>query len=233
MRWLLSLAALFCVSVSARAAEIAGRIVFRGSVPAQAAAGYVGRAASGETVNCFAGGTLTGDRMTVWCDTYRPRRSLIAWDREKGCSYRHTALPAGAYLIYARVGERIAAWKVVKVASASAAVRCDLSVDPTARGDVIIEARRPPGALNVRLTPVAKGGKSLLPAADLGTHLGVDTDLANGSVRFDGLLPGTYRAELRRVQRGSRGDGSWAVFHDVTSFPVTVRRGKAMRYTAR
>jgi hypothetical protein len=89
---------------ASRSAEIAGRILLKGSVAGSIRAGYVGVTASGETVSCMAGTSLGRARASVWCDTYKPRRSKIDWDPDKGCAFAHTVLPPGTYVVYAQLG---------------------------------------------------------------------------------------------------------------------------------
>jgi len=135
---LLTVISAFLISAGTNAAEITGRVHFKGALTETVKVGYEGVTSAGAHITNMAGLTPTGSTGYVWCDTYKPRRTGLMWSSTKGLTFQHTNLPKGTYLVYVKYGDAYLDWKVITVSTDSARVNTSLAISPSRMGDVEI-----------------------------------------------------------------------------------------------
>jgi hypothetical protein len=223
---------LLLASLPAGGAEIAGQVVIRGAAGPMVQVGYVGRTASGQEISCMVGTSTGPMTASATCTTYRPRCSEMAWTPPATCTFRHTVVPPGRYVVYARSGESYIDWKLVAVRPGAAVVRASLVVDPAAAGDLHIRPPRRPGSYNVRLSPLDAKLKPPLGAAQVSMSLEISLDMPRSGLNIKGLRAGAYLLELRTfVREGSRATGYGTVYTGtVGSWRVRVKAGARTEY---
>jgi len=231
MKWVVSILLLAC-AVQAFSAEISGRIyIIKDPGENDIRAGYVGLTSRGEQVNCFAGTTTGAAAASVWCTTYKPRKSFVSWAPDSGCTYRHTSLKPGKYLVYVQRGELYVDWKVVKIASPSSNLKANFSANPASAGDLRISWGGSKGDYNLRVSPLDSKSRSPLPGADLPLYMGVDVDVTGNGTVMRGLKAGNYLLELRAADRqGSEREGYFTIFTDIGSWHIKAEPGVILDY---
>jgi hypothetical protein len=188
-------------------ADIAGAVVFAGGRPPAIRVGYCGVSARGEKLHCFAATTLGRVASSVTVSTYSPRLSQVMWDPAKGCTYSHSGLPAGRYLVYVRCGSRYVDYRLVTLRPSTGHVPVTLRYSATEQGNIVLRVRKAGGPFNVHLTPCGPKGADLLTGGDVPVHVGWDEEVQGGEAAVKGLKPGWYRVELR-PKRPSGGQSS-------------------------
>ncbi len=184
------------MSPPAGAAEINGRIALKGAQRYEVCVGYVGKGSDGKDLSNLCGTWINpnGGSASARCDTYKPRTSGIHWEPKSGCTYSHLYLPAGKYLVYARLGEHWYVWKWVTLANAGARESVDFTVNAGDMGtvDVTIPANARPAVVNCE--PVNPDGSLPLKGADVGfwLHTRVYGD-NRGETSITGLKSGRYQ----------------------------------------
>ncbi|MEP0766935.1 MAG: hypothetical protein HRF45_10405 [Fimbriimonadia bacterium] len=219
----------FLLGPCAMAAEIAGRIHFKGDLTEVVKVGYEGVTASGVHITNMAGLMPTGSSAYVWCDTYKPRRTGLVWSSAEGLTFRHTNLPKGTYFTYVKHGDTYLDWKVITVSSDSARINTSLAISPSRMGDVEIAVTKGPGTYQVLLVPATEHGTSPIRGADLARGFGpaIEAEITGDSVMLSGVRDGSYRLVLRSIRR--QGNGS--ILTDVGSWTILVKAGKSVRYS--
>ena len=126
--------------------------------------------------------------------SFAPRETLLAWKIGKGCTYKHTNLPAGDYLVYVRSGAYYFDWRSVRITEAQAKEKLavNLSIDPNAMAAVEITVTGNSEVTSVRFHLLDEQGK--LPPGDQELP---DTEneipLKKGKATVEGFHIGKYR----------------------------------------
>ncbi len=105
--------------------------------------------------------------------------------------YEHTRLPAGRYLVTARIKNGPAAWRWVDV-PADGKVDAPLTLDPAATGSVTVKVPADATAV-VQLLPADDRPASSIPDNALAFALQYEGTPKAGTLKFDQVAVGTYR----------------------------------------
>jgi hypothetical protein len=230
---------LLLVSAPGRCADISGRVPGSIGRGMQIEVGYAGLDRSGTCLTDRAGTTAVDGAATVKCTTYRPRTTEVVWDPETGCRYRHVGLPAGTYVLYARItadeaGDRVcvlSTWRTVRVRSARERLALDLPMPPASCGALRVTAPGRVGLHGVSLTPATERGGELFTGSDEAFGLSVEADLGRLGTTLRGLRAGTYRLRLRQLHRqGTLQTGQVTTISEAGHYTVRVVAGKQMLY---
>src|SRR5262249_20309929 len=101
-------------------------------------AGFVSLDTKGKRSSNMAGTTFSpGGSEWVTSTTFKPQLTSIFNHATDGPAFKHVKMAPGDYLVYARMGEVIAAWKKVTV-KANGQHTVDLAIDPAKMGSVVV-----------------------------------------------------------------------------------------------
>jgi len=178
-------------------ADIAGAVVFAGGRPPAIRVGYCGVSERGEKLHGYAATTLGRVASSVTMSAYSPRLSQVMWDPAKGCTYSHSGLPAGRYLVYARCGRSYVDYRLATLTSEKGRVAVTLRYAANEQGSIVLRVRKAGGPYNVRLSPCGPKGADLLRGAEVAANVGWDEEVQGGEAVVKGVKPGWYRVELR------------------------------------
>jgi hypothetical protein len=134
---------------AADAPYVRGSIAFVGPWKEERlSAGFAGQGADGKPHSNMTGTQFSSDSGTwVQSDTFKPQITRLENTSGRHPEYRHTHLPPGDYVVYAKRNHVPAAWHVVGV-KAGDQQSVDLTVDPAKTGEVAVtipdaEAKEP------------------------------------------------------------------------------------------
>jgi hypothetical protein len=102
------------------------------------AAGFVSLGKDGKRSSNMAGTSFTpGGNEWATSTTFKPQLTSTFNHATNGPGFKHVKMAPGDYLVYARWGEVVAAWKKVTV-KANDQLTVDLTVDPAKMGSVVV-----------------------------------------------------------------------------------------------
>jgi hypothetical protein len=102
------------------------------------AAGFVSLGKDGKRTSNMAGTSLTqGGSEWATSTTFKPQLTSTFNHATNGPGFKHVKMTPGDYLVYARWGDVVAAWKKVTV-KANDQLTVDLTVDPAKMGSVVV-----------------------------------------------------------------------------------------------
>lgn len=222
--------ALLCTSVEA--ADISGQVYLKNMPRVDITVGYVGKDSVGQTIFCSAGFSAgAASSASAKCDTFQPRVTYVEWDSSTGCTFQHTELPAGTYVVYVKSGNSYLDWKRVRVKSAKSHLKVNLSVDRGVVGNVSFQFPASKAIYTLRMVPLDRKRRLPLDGVDIHNHLCAETDAQNGSAEMLGLRPGSYQVQLDKANRRYSRDGSWwASYETVGVYLIEVKAGASLTY---
>jgi hypothetical protein len=180
-------------------AKITGRIALQKPGSFIVSAGYVGSTMAGKLKSGMAGAGISPQTSVQVTSS----GSHLAYDPDKGCSFKHVGLPPGDYLVFVTWDEHHfdGRWVEVKEGADGAV---DLALEPAGEGAVEVQLPAAADARKVYLVPLAADGKLPAPAAPLNSlafQLGVfvkcltaEVPVKQDRVTLAGLRAGPYRA---------------------------------------
>ena len=232
MQHLLMMVAILAFASPLDAAEIRGTVKMTTLPQGFVEAAYEGRTSGGRPVTNMAGLKPSLGPGEVWCDTHKPRRTLLKWDPKEGLVFHHTGLPGGEYLVFVKTGNYVN-WKVLDLPDDTATLDTTLAIDTSQTGKLLIEITRGAGDYQAALVPLTADNRLPLDGVKLGRsfHFRVSVDAFNTTTAsFDGLRPGHYRVFLRSLKReGSESTGYMTILTDLGMADVKVLAGTKTR----
>ncbi|NLI00987.1 MAG: hypothetical protein GX446_16010 [Chthonomonadales bacterium] len=231
MRGLAVVLLIACTDI-AGAGAISGRIAMKGGRPSSVKAGYVGVTRSGQSLFNSAGLTIGSFRGSVASTTFKPRVTRLDWDPRPACTFEHTGLPPGRYLVWVRCDDHYMDWRVVTLDKDTASATVTLGWSKTDRGDIKLLVKHRSSAYNVRVSPLGPDGKTPLPEADVPMYAGWDIDVTGTALLLRGMRPGVYQVELRRQRKLAGASGGWsAMLQEAGTWSIKVVAGQHREYT--
>jgi hypothetical protein len=182
-----------------------GHIALKGRGKFQLDAGYVGENTRGEWQSNTAGLTVeAGADFGTWATspTNGPRLTALAYEKSAGCTYQHTHVEPGRYLVYARWNEHYFDWRWVEVKD-KAQLTLDFTIDPATAGKLELTLPEKAAGSKVSLIPLDADDKLpelKVPPEGLAAYMGSEVTAKERKVVIDGLRAGLYRVRVGKAQ---------------------------------
>ncbi|MCX7799379.1 MAG: hypothetical protein N2109_03450 [Fimbriimonadales bacterium] len=188
--------------------------------------GYVARIRGGETIFDHAGFSIGPGPRSARCDTFRPRFAEVFGTEPGVYRFRLGSLPAGDYVVYARVGETRMGWGAARPGFGQPAT-LGLRADPNRRSALRVLVPKAGGYL-AWLQPRKQDGKPAL-AGLKPADWNIETESRGGACDFADLEPGCYTVTLvsyRELEKNA--EGFSRVLEEAGTWVVRLEAGKRL-----